>query len=99
MINNYSTIKFKKSLAPVFDKYGIRRAVLFGSYAKGATNEKSDVDLLVDSGLRGLKFISLREDISRILKREVDLFDVTHIEKNSQIDKEIAATGVVIHEK
>ncbi len=50
-------------LSPVFDRYGIRRAVLFGSYGKGTATERSDVDLLVDSGLRGLRFVGLLEDI------------------------------------
>lgn len=44
-------------LAPVFSRYPIRRAILFGSYAKGTQNAKSDVDLLVDCDLRGLRFV------------------------------------------
>ena len=86
-------------LTPVFEQYGVKRAVLFGSYAKGTADDKSDVDLLVDSGLRGLRFVSFCEDISRAAGRDVDLFDVTHIEKNSRIEREIVDTGVVIHEK
>ena len=35
-------------LTPVFHDYGISRAVLFGSVAKGTATEKSDLDLLVD---------------------------------------------------
>ena len=46
-------------LAPVFAAYGISRAVLFGSVAKGTATEKSDLDLLVDSKLQGLKFCGL----------------------------------------
>ena len=41
-------------LAPVFAAYGISRAVLFGSVAKGTATEKSDLDLLVDSKLQGI---------------------------------------------
>ena len=86
-------------LLPVFEKYNVKRAVLFGSYAKGNPGENSDIDLLVDSGLRGLKFISLYEDINQLIGCDVDLFDITQIEKNSRIENEIAATGVIIHEK
>ncbi len=42
-------------LTPIFDRYGISRAVLFVSVAKGTATAKSDLDLLVDSKLRGLK--------------------------------------------
>ena len=86
-------------LMPVFEQYGVKRAVLFGSYAIGTADKKSDVDLLVDSGLRGLRFVSLCEDVCRAVGKDVDLFDITHIEKNSRIEKEIADTGIVIHEK
>jgi len=94
-----SPTELRLRLTPIFDQYNVKRAVLFGSYASGAAHEKSDIDLLVDSGLRGLRFVSLCEDIRRALGKEIDLFDVTHIEKDSRIDQEIAATGVVIHEK
>ena len=64
-------LELKSRLVPVFDAYGVRRAVLFGSFAKGTATEKSDVDLL----------------------------DVTHVEKGSPIDREIRSTGVTIYEK
>jgi hypothetical protein len=74
--------------------------VLFGSYGKGTATTKSDVDLLVDSGLKGLRFVGLLDAVKTALGNiEVDLFDVSHIEKNSLIDTEISRTGVKIYEK
>ena len=61
--------------------------------------EKSDIDLLVDSGLKGLRFIGLLEEVQSVLDKEVDLFDVSHIEPGSLIDDEIRATGVTVYEK
>lgn len=49
----HSIAELKTILSPVFISYGISRAVLFGSVAKGTATEKSDLDLLVDSNLRG----------------------------------------------
>lgn len=43
--------ELKSLLLPVFQSYGIKKAVLFGSYSKGLATPRSDVDLLVDSGL------------------------------------------------
>ena len=86
-------------LTPIFDDYGISRAVLFGSIAKGTATEKSDLDLLVDSKLRGLRFVGFMETICRAVGIPVDIFDVTHIESGSQIDREIRSTGVTIYEK
>ena len=51
----------QSALTPVFDRYGISRAVLFGSVAKGTATQKSDLDILVDSKLRGLKFVGVME--------------------------------------
>ncbi len=95
----YTLPQLKNTLTPVFDAYGIRRAVLFGSYGKGTATEKSDVDLLVDSGLRGLRFVGFLDDVQKAVGKEVDLFDVTHIESGSLIDREIKRTGVTVYEK
>lgn len=90
---------FKMKLGPVLRKYGVKKALLFGSFAKGEETEKSDVDLCVDSGLRGLKFVGLIEEIRQALSgKMVDVLDVSHFEEGSVIAKEIARTGVVIYE-
>lgn len=86
-------------LLPVFKKHNINRAVLFGSVAKGTNSLNSDIDLLVDSNLKGLEFIGLLEDIQETVNVSVDLFDISHIEKGSLVDREIEKTGVVIYEK
>lgn len=99
MTGIYTLPQLSQLLSPVFDSYGIRKAVLFGSYGKGSATEKSDIDLLVDSGLKGLRFIGLLDDVQRAVGKDVDLFDVTHIEAGSRIDKEIRETGVTVYEK
>ncbi len=95
----YTVGELTNLLAPVFKNYNINKAVLFGSYSEGLANEKSDVDLLVDSGLRGLRFVGLMEDVRNAVGKETDILDVTHIEENSEVDNEIKKTGVVIYEK
>lgn len=95
----YSLPQLTDTLFPLFRDYGIRKAVLFGSYGKGTATEKSDVDLLVDSSLRGLRFVGFLDDVQRALGKDVDLFDVSHIQPDSLIDREIRQTGVTIYEK
>ena len=95
----YTIPQLRDILSPIFGKYDIRKAVLFGSYGKGTASPKSDVDLLVDSGLRGLRFVGFLGDIQNAVGKDVDLFDVTHIIPNSLIDHEIQQTGVVLYEK
>ncbi|MBP5602687.1 MAG: nucleotidyltransferase domain-containing protein [Treponema sp.] len=55
----YSLEDIKNKLSPVFLLSNVKSAVLFGSYAKGYATENSDIDLLVDSNLKGLKFFAL----------------------------------------
>lgn len=97
MVERYTIPELKDRLTPIFEKHGVRKAILFGSYAKGTASANSDVDLLVDSGLRGLRFVGLLGDIRQTLGIDVDLLDVTHIEAGSQIDREIQETGVMIY--
>lgn len=52
------------------------KAYVFGSYARGEADEKSDVDILVDldySKHIGLGFISMQLQLQDILKKPVDL--------------------------
>ena len=95
----YTQNEIKEKLIPVFDRHGVRKAVLFGSYSKGTADGTSDIDLLVDSGLRGLEFVDLIEDIRETVHKDVDLLDVTHVEKGSRVDREIQNTGMEIYAK
>ena len=95
----YSIEKIKNLLNPVFVKHSVKKAVLFGSYGKGLADGKSDVDLLLRSGLKGLAFVGLTQDIREALDKDVDVLDESHIVTGSRIDSEIAKDGVVIYER
>lgn len=84
---------------PVFRKNNVRRAVLFGSYSKGLATPDSDVDILVDSGLSGLSFFGLLEDVCQSLECSMDLIDTQDIMPGSEIEREINPTGRVIYEQ
>lgn len=95
----YSIEQIKSILTPIFKSYKVNRAVLFGSYVKGIATQESDIDLLVDSGLRGLRFVGLMEEVRNAVDKEIDMLDVSHIEKNSRIEDEINRTGVLLYEE
>jgi hypothetical protein len=96
----YTIDELKSCLYPTFQQYGVKTAILFGSYVKGTATPQSDVDILVDSGLKGLRFVGLIEAVKTALGgTEVDMIDVEHIQKDSPIDTEIIQTGVKIYEK
>ena len=93
----YTVAELQRVLDPVFARFGVKRAVLFGSYAKGQAGEGSDVDLLVDSGLRGLAFYGLLDSVVSALEVPVDLIDASRIDRGSRIEQEIAGSGVQIY--
>ena len=66
--------QIKQCLEPVFVKYGIARAVPFGSYARGEQTNTSDVDIAIDEGqIRGLAFFRVQAELSDALNNSVDL--------------------------
>jgi predicted nucleotidyltransferase len=95
----YDISQIRNILTPIFVASDVRRAVLFGSYGRGDVSPKSDIDLYVDSGLRGLAFVGLLETITNAVKKNVDLIDVTHIVAGSPLQREIESTGVLLYEK
>ena len=99
MESKYTISQIRERLIPVFDRNNVRKAILFGSYVKGNATQNSDIDLLVDSGKRGLAFFGLLEDVCENVECEVDLIDISQIIPGSKMEKEIKETGVIIYEQ
>ncbi|MCL1911487.1 MAG: nucleotidyltransferase domain-containing protein [Leptospirales bacterium] len=93
----YEIAEIKRRLEPVFRENGVKSAILFGSYAKGEATENSDIDILVDSGLRGLDFVGLIEYIHNALQKNVDVIDKHYVNEDSPIDREVHLTGIYIY--
>lgn len=72
-------------IIPILLKYGVKRASLFGSVARGEETEKSDIDLLVEmpKNVHGFAYIGLRmdlqSDLESVLNRRVDLVEYSLI--------------------
>lgn len=61
---------------PVFSKYGIKYAGVFGSYARGEERADSDIDILIKRGdkiLSLLDFIGMKDELSETLNKKIDL--------------------------
>ena len=93
----YSIEEISKKLKPIFKKFKVKSAILFGSYAKGKATHQSDIDILVDSNLKGLNFFGPLNDVSEAFTTSVDLIDVQDLQPNSKLSKEIAKTGIKIY--
>lgn len=59
----------------MLNKYGTKKAGIFGSVVTGETNENSDVDILVDLPDEAslLDIIGLEIELEELLKKKVDI--------------------------
>jgi len=75
-MNGEEIITFFKNNKEHFEKYGVKKIGLFGSYAKNKENENSDVDVLVEFK-KGNKtfdnYMDLKFYLEDTLNKEVDL--------------------------
>ena len=96
----YTIDELSQKIGKILSNFPVIKAVLFGSYAKGEADEKSDIDLVINSNdqIRGLKFFGVKAELEEILKKDVDLIEQKDIIKGEKVDKEISRTGVTIYE-
>ena len=72
----------KNKIVPILLKYKVKKASLFGSYAKGDYNAESDVDILFQPPQdMGLEVVSLKRELENSLKKKVDLVSFNGISK------------------
>ncbi|HML37720.1 MAG TPA: nucleotidyltransferase domain-containing protein [Bacillota bacterium] len=97
----YQIDEIKNKLYPIFKAAPIYRAILFGSYANGTADERSDIDILVESRgeLHGLRFYGVLEDVVTILGKDVDLIEASEIRDGAAILSDINRQGVVLYER
>lgn len=67
----------KKKIRPLMEEYGVTRAGLFGSSARGSARRTSDVDLLVEinKDLSLFGFVAFKIKLEEALGRHVDLVE------------------------
>ncbi len=81
MIHKKKLQRLAKIAVPLLKKYGVARAGIFGSYARGEETKKSDVDLVVK--IRGKKslldIVHLQLLLQDKLGKNVDLLEYEEI--------------------
>lgn len=84
----YAVEEISRIVSPILKNYGVSRAYLFGSYARGDALPNSDIDLRIDGGkIRSMFGLGgLYNDLTVALKKPVDL--VTTEALNHQVNAE-----------
>ena len=81
----------------IFKDYNINYCYLFGSYAKWTAKETSDVDLLISTKTKGIKFFELAEWLREALQKKVDLMDTRQVINNQTLLDEVLKYGIKIY--
>ena len=83
---------------PIAEKYKVQEIYLFGSYARGEADESSDLDFLVFGGekFKPTMIFSLAEELREVLKKDVDVFEITEINKDSDFYRTIMKERLLI---
>lgn len=86
----YTIEEIKEMIYDVLKKYGIEKAYIFGSYARGEANKQSDVDIMIKKGnLKTLFQLSaLACEIEQILKKQIDIVIEETYTKDIKYDSE-----------
>lgn len=95
----YNIEDIKKIVKPIFDEYNVNHVLLFGSYARNEASLVSDIDLcIVDPKIRSIKLFSLKGDLQKSLSKDIDIFQISSVETDSPIYKNIFKDGILIYD-
>ena len=92
--------EIKNKSVPIAKKYGVKKLSLFGSYARGEADEKSDVDFLFNGGKGKIQsyfsYLDFVFDLEDEFKCHVDLVSEGISDKNFL--NEIKNDEVILYE-
>ena len=73
--------EIKRKILPILQRYGVKRAGLFGSCVRGEVKEDSDIDILVEieADISLLDFVGIKIELEYALERKVDLVEYSTI--------------------
>jgi len=97
----YTIDELKSLLSPIFASYPVRKATLFGSYARGEADSGSDLDIVVDCDYKtmGFGYYGMWEKIRMSVGKLVDLIHVIELKIDTPIYNNVQNEGVSIYEQ
>lgn len=93
---NIEEVKLK--ITPILKEYGVNKASVFGSVARGEAGPDSDVDLLVTIGHLHFGiwgFVGLKADLEKALQKKVDVISESAL--NPKLKEKIKGDLVSIY--
>ena len=79
---NINVVDIKRRIKPILKRHNVKKAAVFGSYARGEEKKKSDIDILIeyeDDSKSLLDFVRLKLELEEKLGKKVDLVEYSAI--------------------
>jgi predicted nucleotidyltransferase len=101
----YTIDEIKERIRPVAEKYNLPAVYLFGSYARGEADEKSDIDLMIDrtgTAVIGMfKLGGVYGDLRDSLETDIDMIttDVLDDDDDKRFHYNVKKDMVCIYER
>jgi predicted nucleotidyltransferase len=93
MSKAYTVVEIKNKIIETARQYGIQKAYLFGSYARGEAGNESDIDICIEKGkIRTLfEFSGFCQDLEETLGNKVDVVTTAGLSDDfkEQIEKDM----------
>ncbi len=100
MLNKERVVELlREQSAFLASEFGIRKIGLFGSFAKGHSSDKSDIDIVVEFEQPiGLRFIDLAEHLEKVFGRKVDILTPAGVQgiRRKTVTKSISESIVYV---
>ncbi len=84
-----------KSVKSIWEKYGLKRVYLYGSFTDMSFYDYSDIDVAVEPEISFEDLMHLYSEINRCVQREVDIRLLNELPFSQKIKKK----GIVIYER
>ena len=96
----YTTDEIRRMVLPLLGRYDISQARLFGSYARGAADAESDIDVLLigAEGFRPLNIFGVAEDLHRASGKRVDVYEISELDEGPFREKVLEEAVVLLDE-
>jgi uncharacterized protein len=96
-LNLKSIVDIQAGIQAVLGKYPIKRASLFGSYARQEARAESDIDILVEfsSSVSLIQFVTIQLELEDTLGKKVDLVELSTLKP--QLKANILKEQMVIY--
>lgn len=95
VIERDTVISELQALNSLWEKYGIEKVYLYGSFTDSSFRECSDIDLAIEPDIPYKELLLLFSEVNKKVKREVDVRLLSELPFHKMVTK----NGIIVYER